>query len=75
MTKKEFLEEYSKQLKSRYTWAADEAKLDRFMKSVEATITIPKTNTWNANGEAVTAAWKAIGGQGIPSLLKLRNLK
>lgn len=62
MTKRAFMVEIERELRSRYTWTADEAKLDRFLSSVRATV--DGGLTWNKDGEAAAAAWKAIGGKG-----------
>lgn len=67
-----FLEEYRAQLIKTYTWAQDEAKLEKYMASVYGTLT--GANTWHHKGDAVTAAWRAIGGKGVPTLKALRGL-
>jgi hypothetical protein len=72
MTRELFLTAYRKQLLHRYTWAADATKLDRFMQSVQETLS--GGNTWNHDGEAVTTAWKVIGGKGKPTKKALRAL-
>lgn len=72
MTKQEFLNAYKADLVKRYTWASDTAKLDKFMASCVATLN--GALSWNHDGEAVTAAWRAIGGKGKPSLKALRAL-
>lgn len=69
MTKQAFLAAYRDAL----ALAADAAKLDRFMVSVAATLEGPRA-TWNHDGDAVTAAWRAIGGKGKPTLKALRAL-
>lgn len=73
MTKTQFIERYRAELSQRYTWAQDTDKLARFMASVETTLRGPAA-TWNHDGEAVTAAWRAIGGKGKPALKALRAL-
>lgn len=71
-TKEEFLTAYEACLLC-YTWAADPAKLAKFMASVRATL--DGASTWNHDGDAVNAAWKLVGGKGKPSLKALRALK
>lgn len=73
MTKAQFLTNYRAELIARYSWAADTAKLDRFMASCDETISSPRAK-WNHDGEAVTAAWRSIGGKGRPTLKALRAL-
>lgn len=73
MTRGAFLAAYRAHLPKAYSWAADEAKLHKFMSSVEDTIS-GRANSWNFNGDAVTAAWREIGGKGKPSLTALRAL-
>ena len=72
MTRQAFLSAYRNALLARYSWTADAAKLDRFMESV--TVTLAGGDTWNHDGEAVTEAWKWIGGRGKPTLKALRAL-
>lgn len=73
MTQVQFIKAYREQLLATYPWAQDEAKLKRFMASVAFTIS-GDAKTWNHDGEAVTAAWRAIGGKGKPTMKALRNL-
>jgi hypothetical protein len=73
MTRTAFLTAYRTELIARYSWAADVEKLDRFMNSCAETIGTART-TWNHDGEAVTAAWRSIGGKGKPTLKALRAL-
>jgi hypothetical protein len=73
MTRQAFLREYRADLCARYDWAYGDERLDRFMASVERTIST-KAKTWNHTGEAVTAAWRSIGGKGKPTLIALRAL-
>lgn len=72
MTKAAFTEHYRSQLLARYEWARDAEKLERFMSSVTATLN--GANSWNHDGEAVTAAWRGIGGKGKPSKIALQSL-
>lgn len=74
MNRKLFLTHYRAELTARYGWAQDVAKLDRFMTSCETTIASTAA-TWNHDGDAVTAAWRSIGGKGKPSLKALRALE
>jgi hypothetical protein len=73
MTKENFLAAYRAELVSSYAWAADTAKLDRYMVSVTNTINGPE-KSWIAEGAAVCVAWQKIGGNGQPTLKKLRAL-
>jgi len=73
MTKTAFLAALRRHLIDTYQWAADAAKLDRFMASVEATIR-GDVQTWNPDGEASTAAWRESGGTGKVALRRLREL-
>lgn len=72
MTKEQFIEAYTRHLVARYTWAADQKKLVRFIQSVRATL--DGGNTWDHHGDAVTAAWRDLGGKGAPTLKALRAL-
>lgn len=73
MTRSVFLEAYRTALVAAYPWASDPVRLDRFLASCAGTLEGPAA-TWNHDGEAVTAAWKAIGGKGRPTLNALRAL-
>lgn len=73
MTKTQFLLIYRAKLIAHFPWAQDTAKLDKFMDAVSTTIRTTKA-TWNHDGDAVTAAWRAIGGKGKPTLKALRSL-
>lgn len=73
MTKEKFLTNYRDEIMSRYEWAYDVDKLDRFMASVRRTITT-QAKTWNHDGDAVMAAWRSVGGKGKPTLKGLRAL-
>lgn len=77
MTKEKFLSTYETEIKARYSWAADEERLRKFMQTARNTIMgiNGRTSLWSAEGEAVTAAWKAIGGKGKPSLVHIRKLR
>lgn len=73
MTKNAFLAAYRKQLLARYPWAQDPAKRARYMASVAGSL-LGAENTWHPAGEAVTAAWRDIGGKGKPSFKALRAM-
>lgn len=73
MTRTAFLTNYRTELLARFAWAQDAAKLDRFMASCAETISTTRA-TWNHDGDAVTAAWRIIGGKGKPTLKALRTL-
>ncbi len=72
MTKSAFLTAYRAEL-ARFPWAADADKLERFMTAVADSITGPAKH-WDHTGEAVKAAWQAIGGKGRPTFKALCNL-
>ena len=72
-TKTAFIEYYKSEIVARYPWAQNAEKLARFMSSVSGTLSGPVA-TWNHEGEAVTAAWRAIGNKGKPTLKALRAL-
>ena len=72
MTKVDFYIAYRAKLVATYPWAANVDKLERFMNGVEETLN--GGSRWNHDGEAVTAAWRAIGGKGKPTLKALRAL-
>ena len=73
MSKSVFMAMYRAELLLRYAWAANEDKLARMLSSVHATLTGTEA-TWNHDGEAVVAAWRAMGGKGKPTLKALRAL-
>jgi hypothetical protein len=73
-SKRDFLEALRKEIRARYLWAADEVRLSKFMLSAEHTI-YGVANTWNKDGDAATAAWRAIGGKGKPTYKALRELE
>lgn len=75
MTKQAFLNAYRALLVSTHAWAQDEAKLNRFMASVEDTIkTHSRKTSWSKDGKAAMMAWREIGGKGKPSYRALRAL-
>jgi hypothetical protein len=67
-----FLRAYREALVARYDWAKDPMKLGIYMISVQRTL--EGENTWNHAGEAVTEAWRAIGGTGKPTRKALRAM-
>lgn len=74
VTRADWLAAYRAELIARYDWAtAPSARLARFLTSVEQTLAGEAT-TWNHDGVAVTAAWRALGGKGTPTLKALRAL-
>ncbi len=75
VSKVTFIAAYRKELEARYGWAHDLNRIQTFLHSVSNTLKGDGDNTWNFHGEAVTAAWKRIGGKGVPSLKSLRALK
>ena len=72
MTRNAFLAAYADELRSRYPWARDPLRLHKFVVGVR--VTLNGANTWDHDGPAVTAAWRAIGGKGRATLKALRAL-
>lgn len=72
MTRSQFLTAYETELKARYSWTSDAPKLARFLEGVA--MTLNGGSMWCHDGEAVTAAWRFIGGKGKPTLKALRAL-
>ena len=54
-------------------WAKDEVKLDRYMKSVEATVRGEATS-WNHDAPTAVRAYRTLGGKGKMTLKALRAL-
>lgn len=74
MTRTDFIRQYGRELILKgYAWTHDAVKLERFLASVLTTLETDH-NTWDHNGDAVTAAWRALGGKGKPTLKALRAL-
>lgn len=73
MNRKTFLATYRAELLASYDWSKDPAKLDRYMASVEATVS-GEAKTWNASGPSLDSAWRKIGGKGKPTLKALRAM-
>ena len=73
MTRTDFIRQYEQELIMRYTWACDNNKRERFLASVLTTLGT-NDKTWNHDGDAVTAAWRALGGKRKPTLKALRAL-
>lgn len=75
MTQIDFLSAYARHLVKEYAWASDPDKLDRFMHSVEQSLSGEgKRWTVTTNPSAQTI-WRALGGTGQVSNAKLRNLR
>lgn len=76
MTKTQFLAEYRAALLASpdMQWAQDQAKLDKFMASVETTVRT-EANTWNIDSPIARAVWRRLGGQGRMSYKALRALE
>lgn len=72
MTRQKFLAAYAGALIERYPWAREPGKLERFM--VSCADTLAGGGSWHHVGDAVTSAWRAVGGKGTPSLKALRAL-
>lgn len=69
--KSAFMDAYRQELLARYQWARnDDAKLDRFMKSVANTLA--GDNTWSRDGEAYHAALKTCN---LPKRITLKALQ
>lgn len=73
VTRTQWLRAYEAELMARYDWALNPTRLATFLQSVTQTLTGEAT-TWNHDGVAVTAAWRACGGKGTPTLKALRAL-
>ena len=73
MTQVAFIKAYMGELRARYAWTSDLAKFARFMEGVTLTLR-SDSRVWTPEGEAVTAAWKAIGQTGKPSIKAIRAL-
>lgn len=77
MTKQAFLQLYRLMLaqdkEPHMQWAKDEAKLDRYMASVSATIHGEATS-WNHDAPTALRAYRALGGKGKMTLKALRAL-
>lgn len=73
MNRQAFLKAYRAELIARYPWADNVDQLNKFMASVERTVS-SSANTWHYVGDATIAAWRTIGGKGRPTLTGLRSL-
>lgn len=73
MTKTEFLAEYKSRLLQTFPWAQEEARLKRFMASVERTIRTT-ANSWSHTSDVATAIYREQGGKGKVTLKWLRAL-
>ena len=74
MTKEDFFRAYEAELLKAYAWATDTDRRHKFMLSVRTTL-VSSVATWNFDGPATVAAWRAIGGKGKPTLKALRALE
>lgn len=72
MNRPAFLEAYRAALVALYPWASTPWRLARFMRSVVETL--DGANSWHHKSDAAKAAWRAIGGRGVPTLKALRAL-
>lgn len=72
-TKAQFLAAYRKRLEHSTAWGEDTAMMDRFMLSVQKSITTEAT-TWACSGEHLKAVWKELGCKGKPTYKALRAL-
>lgn len=73
-TKQDFEAALQAELQARYTWAQDEGKLARFMRSVSNTLRDQPGNQWQFSGPAATAAWRLLNLKGRITLHALRQL-
>ena len=73
-TRTAFLAAYRTTLLDTYGWAADTAKLDKFMASVATTVNTPSTTANLTDSPAAQAAFKAIGCKGRLTYKALRAL-
>lgn len=73
-TRQGFLAAYQAEIERRYgkAWAADEDKVAKAMARVAETL--GGLNTWNWDGPATFAAWRAIGRKDRLKLSSLRAL-
>ena len=71
-TRNAYLIAYRSELLARYAWTANADKLNAFLDKARAGL--EGEGTWSHTGDASTAAWRAIGGKGKPSLKALRAL-
>lgn len=73
MTKQDYYEALRSELRENHAWAADDAKLDRYMDAVRETLEEGRSG-YQYDGPASTAAWRSLGGKGAPTLKALRAL-
>jgi hypothetical protein len=75
MTKVEYYDALRCELETRYAWAQDdEATLARYMTVVRESLEESAAPGYQYDGEASKAAWRAVGGKGVPTLKALRAL-
>ncbi len=72
-TKHNFINQYKYHLTTLYEWTSDDAKFERFMHSVRATL-YDGRNSWNRSGTAYEMALSDLGLKKDISLTKLRAL-
>lgn len=73
MTRSKFLATYRQELLYMFPkWTGEPAAVASFMLGVAETL--DGGNRWIADGIALKAAWRLIGGKGRPTLKKLRAL-
>lgn len=77
MNRADYLAALREELKGRYPWANDAAKVARYMGRVEEGIAPDAKGGagFEYDGPAAAAAWQAIGGKGKPKLADLRGLE
>ena len=76
MTREKFLAAYRAELLDPargYEWVKSQTQLDRFMRSVETTISTER-KTWNHDTPSTNAAWRKAGCKGRVTLAGLRAL-
>lgn len=75
-SKLEYMRALRAELKGRYPWANDAAKVERYMSRVSDGLNAVKGGSgYEHDGPASCAAWAAIGGKGKPKLAELRALE
>lgn len=73
MTKENFLAAYRAAIVAAYPWAADPARLEKFMASVRTTL-YTEVNTWNKDSEVARKVWRDIGMFGPMTYKALKGL-
>ena len=73
-TQRAYVDELERAIIETYDWPReDPVRLERHMTVAAATIA-KMEDIWRPNSHAATAAWKAIGKRGVPTISKLRSL-